>query len=65
MGPAEKEAIAEFIARVLVQGADPDALAGAVTDFRAPFQTLYYTFEHPMPPQVQGTERTVGARAGT
>jgi glycine hydroxymethyltransferase len=65
MGPAEMDLIAGFIARVLVEGADPDALAGAVSDFRAPFQTLYYTFEHPAPPQAQGTEQTVGARAAT
>ncbi len=51
MGPAEMDAIADFIARVLVEGADPDGLGGAVTDFRTPFQTLYYTFDHPTPPE--------------
>ena len=59
MGPAEMDVIADFIARVLVEGADPDRLAGAVTDFRSPFQTLYYTFDHPTPP-----ERPVPVPAG-
>ena len=49
MGAAEMEAIADFMARILVEGADPDALAGDVTDFRAPFQTLYYCFENGLP----------------
>jgi glycine hydroxymethyltransferase len=50
MKEAEMSAIAEFIAQVLVERRDPAALAGAVVDFRAPFQTLYYCFETGLPP---------------
>lgn len=44
------ETLAEFIAQVLVERREPEALAGAVVDFRAPFQTLYYCFETGLPP---------------
>jgi glycine hydroxymethyltransferase len=50
MGSAEMATIADFIARILVDGADPAALAADVVDFRLPFQTLYYTFDAGLPP---------------
>lgn len=50
MGPAEMERIADWMARVLVDGADPAAVASEVTAFREGFQTLYYTFEEGLPP---------------
>ncbi len=50
MKQAEMAAIAEFIAQVLVEKRDPETLAGAVVDLRAPFQTLYYCFENGLPP---------------
>jgi glycine hydroxymethyltransferase len=52
MGEKEMESIADFIARVLVEGVDPEMIAGEVTDFRRAFQTLYYCFDHPSPPQM-------------
>lgn len=52
MGPAEMETIAGFIARVLVDRVDPAAVAGDVTDFRLPYQTLYYSFDAGYPPNL-------------
>ncbi len=57
MGTPEMEQIADFIARVLVEEAAPERVAGDVVDFRAPFQTLYYCFEHPAPPERRPDER--------
>jgi glycine hydroxymethyltransferase len=51
MGAAEMETIAGLIARILVDGEDPAAVAADVVDFRLPFQTLYYTFEAGLPPE--------------
>ncbi|MEZ4864801.1 MAG: serine hydroxymethyltransferase [Caldilineaceae bacterium] len=42
--------IADFIARVLVQGEEPAAVGRAVLDFRLPHQTIYYNFDHGLPP---------------
>ncbi|MFD2415475.1 hypothetical protein [Amycolatopsis pigmentata] len=44
MGPAEMTVLAEFIARVVLAGDDPDAVAGRVREFRAAFQTLGFCF---------------------
>ncbi len=46
------EQIADFIARVLVDHVEPEALVDDVTAFREPYQTLYYCVEHGSPPQV-------------
>jgi glycine hydroxymethyltransferase len=54
MGEAEMDTIADFIARVLVEQVPPEQVAGDVADFRRPFQTLYYCFDHPSPPQQTG-----------
>ena len=48
-----KATIEKFLVRATmgqVERRDPDALARDVTDFRAPFQELYYCFENGLPP---------------
>ena len=52
MHEPEMEQIADFIARVLVDHVDPEALVDNVTAFREPYQTLYYCVEHGLPPHV-------------
>ena len=54
MGEPEMDTIADFIARVLVEQAPPEQVAGDVADFRRPLQTLYDRFDHPAPPQRTG-----------
>ena len=49
MGEAEMAAIAELIARVLVEGVEPEQLVDEVVAFREPYQTVYYCFEHGRP----------------
>lgn len=49
MGEAEMATIADLIARVVV-GAEPEALRAEVEAFRAPYQTIWYCFEHGLPP---------------
>jgi glycine hydroxymethyltransferase len=51
MGGAEMEAIAGFMARVLVEGEDPEQVGREVIEFRAAYQTLYYCFENGLPPR--------------
>jgi hypothetical protein len=41
--------IADFIARVLVKGENPETVGKDVMDFRLPKQTLYYNFDHDYP----------------
>ena len=43
-------AIADFIAQVLVDNVEPEAIRDDVLDFRRPFQTLYYAFDTELPP---------------
>ncbi len=50
MGPKEMERIADFMAEIVVKGADPETLKPAVLEFRRPFQKVYYCFEHGLPP---------------
>ncbi|GAB4446642.1 MAG: serine hydroxymethyltransferase [Chloroflexi bacterium OHK40] len=50
MGPTEMAQIADWMARVLVEGDDPRVVAAEVEAFREGFQTLYYTFEEGLPP---------------
>jgi glycine hydroxymethyltransferase len=50
MTAAEMADIAEFIHDVLVKGQDPAAVRRRVVEFRRGFQTLYYCFEHGLPP---------------
>jgi glycine hydroxymethyltransferase len=49
MNQPEMEAIADFMARILVQGEDPEQVGQEVIDFRAAYQTLYYCFENGLP----------------
>jgi hypothetical protein len=50
MGAAEMATIADFIARVLVEGVAPERLVDDVVAFRAPYQTIYYCAEAGLPP---------------
>jgi len=49
MKEAEMEAIADFIAEIVVRGTAPEAVLPQVLDFRSGFQTLYYCFENGLP----------------
>jgi glycine hydroxymethyltransferase len=51
MREREMEHIADFIAQVLVDHVEPSAIVSDVTEFREPFQTLYYCVEQGLPPQ--------------
>ena len=50
MGVAQMQNIADFIARILVDGEEPERVASEVTAFRQPYQVLYYSFEAGFPP---------------
>lgn len=50
MGPAEMEQIAGFIGRVLLDGENAERVGRDVEDFRLPFDTVYYCFDHGLPP---------------
>ncbi|HEY0735332.1 MAG TPA: serine hydroxymethyltransferase [Herpetosiphonaceae bacterium] len=50
MSEAEMNTIADFIAQVLVDNVEPEAIRDDVLDFRRPFQTLYYAFDTELPP---------------
>ena len=49
MGETQMETIADFIARILVERAEPEAVRDEVIAFRQPYQTLYYCFENGLP----------------
>ena len=49
MNENDMETIADFIARVLVEGEDPESVGKDVIDFRLPRQTLYYNFDNEYP----------------
>jgi len=51
MGEREMATIADFMARVLIEGQAPESVMEDVIDFRQGFQTLYYNFDHGLPPQ--------------
>ena len=53
MNEEDMETIADFIARVLVEGEDPRTVGREVVDFRVPRQTLYYNFDHGYPDWVK------------
>jgi glycine hydroxymethyltransferase len=46
MKEQEMETIADFIARILVQGEVPEEVVDDVVAFREPYQTVYYCFDH-------------------
>jgi glycine hydroxymethyltransferase len=50
MNEADMATIADFMARVLVEGEEPEMVAKDVVDFRLPQQTVYYCFENGLPP---------------
>jgi glycine hydroxymethyltransferase len=49
MREAQMETIADFIARVLVEGAAPEQIMDEVVAFREPYQVVYFCFEHGLP----------------
>src|SRR6266849_2834584 len=49
MGEAEMEAIADFIAHILVERSAPEAVRDEMIAFRQPYQMLYYCFENGLP----------------
>ncbi len=49
MMESDMETIAEFMARVLVKGENPQSVRHDVEAFRLPRQTLYYNFDHGWP----------------
>ena len=50
MHEGDMETIAGFIARVLVEKQAPEDVIEDVIEFRSSFQTLYYNFDHGLPP---------------
>jgi len=50
MHAPEMEQIADWIARVLIERADPAVVMREVVAFREQFQSLYYTFDTGLPP---------------
>jgi glycine hydroxymethyltransferase len=50
MREEDMETIADFIARILVEEAAPEDVMEDVTDFRLPYQTMYYCFDNGLPP---------------
>jgi glycine hydroxymethyltransferase len=51
MREEEMDAIADFMARVLIGKESPHAVAEEVIEFRQGYQTLFYNFDHGLPPQ--------------
>jgi glycine hydroxymethyltransferase len=49
MNEKDMEVVANFIARVLVKNEDPESVGKNVMDFRLPYQTIYYNFDHGYP----------------
>ena len=49
MNEKDMQTIAGFIARLLVENEAPESVGRDVTDFRLPYQTLYYNFDHEYP----------------
>ncbi len=51
MREQEMDQIAEFISQVLVEKRAPEDIVEDVIEFRSAYQTLYYNFDHGIPPQ--------------
>lgn len=51
MREGEMEAIAAFIARVLVERESPDSVVEDVIEFRQPYQKMYYCSDNGLPPR--------------
>lgn len=50
MAEGDMRTIAEFMKRILIDGQEVERVKREVVDFRLPFQTLYYNFDHGLPP---------------
>jgi glycine hydroxymethyltransferase len=46
---ADMATLADFIARVLIDGESTETVGRDVVDFRLPLQTFYYNFDHGLP----------------
>jgi glycine hydroxymethyltransferase len=51
MREKEMDAIAGFMARILVEKQSPDLVMEDVIEFRQGYQTLYYNFDYGLPSQ--------------
>ena len=51
MGEQAMDTIADFMARVLVEKQSTDVVGAEVIEYRRGYQTLYYNFDHGLPPQ--------------
>jgi len=51
MREKEMDLIADFMARLLIEKQSPDAVVEDVIEFRQGYQTLFYNFDHGLPPQ--------------
>lgn len=54
MNEAEMETIADFMARILIEQEVPETVGEEVIEFRQPYQTLYYCFDHGLPKNQAG-----------
>ena len=50
MREQEMDRIADFIRRILIEKQSPNAVVEDVIEFRQGYQTLYYNFDHGLPP---------------
>jgi len=50
MREKEMESIADFMQRILIEKQSPEVVMEDVIEFREGYQTLYYNFDHGMPP---------------
>lgn len=53
LNESDMEAIADFMARVLIKGESTESVGRDVVDFRLPKQDFYYCFEHGYPAWMQ------------
>jgi len=51
MREKEMDMIADFMARILIEKQSPDAVVEDVIEFREGYQTLFYNFDHGLPPE--------------
>ena len=51
MREKEMDLIAEFVARVLIEKQSPEVVVEDVIEFRQSYQTLYFNFDHGLPPR--------------
>lgn len=51
MREPEMDTIADFMARILVEKQSPETVGEDVIEFRQAYQTLFYNFDHGLPPE--------------